>query len=112
MTLGERLKMLREEKGISRRQVSLAIGLEQSTYGKFESEQKAPGRDIVQKLADFYNVTTDYLLGRTEERRTDEISALHITGGLSYEDLPPEAIQELEHYKQYLIQKYGKKKSD
>jgi transcriptional regulator with XRE-family HTH domain len=107
-----RLKALRKERKLTQIQVAEAVGVEQTTYGKYELEQRAPSNEVLQKLADFFNVSTDYLLGRTDVPRSGEISALRIQGDVPYQELPPEAIQQLEEYKQFLIEKYGKKKEN
>ncbi len=66
MTLSERLTELRNQKGLSKRELSLRFGLEQSTYGKYELGQRQPSLDVLQQLADFFEVSTDYLLGLTD----------------------------------------------
>ena len=66
MILNERLAELRKKKDVSRRELSFSLNLEQSTYGKYESGQRQPSLDILQKIADYFNVTTDYLLGKSD----------------------------------------------
>lgn len=59
------LKSLRKSKGYSTMQeFCSATGISFSTYQNYESGKRIPTADILLKLADFYNVTTDYLLGR------------------------------------------------
>lgn len=59
------LKSLRKSKGYSTMQeFCSAIGISFSTYQNYESGKRIPTADILLKLADFYGVTTDYLLGR------------------------------------------------
>lgn len=67
-----------------------------------------PNGGILQKIADYFNVSTDFLLGRTDNPSpTGEIFAL--SSDTDYKDLPPEALEELENMKQYIIAKYKKK---
>ncbi len=61
--LTDRLKTLREQKGLTRKEVSEAVGLESSTYGKYEKGQRQPSYQILLALAEFYNVSVDYLTG-------------------------------------------------
>lgn len=59
------LKSLRKSKGYSTMQeFCSATGISFSTYQNYESGKRMPTADILLKLADFYGVTTDYLLGR------------------------------------------------
>ena len=57
-------KKIREQRGLTRREVAIAVGLtEQTVYNFEEDPEKAITRNIV-KIADYYGVTTDELLGR------------------------------------------------
>ena len=67
-TLGKRLKMLRKEKGLT--QVQLAEFLMQTprAYQYCEAGEHAPELPNLISLADFYNVSLDYLVGRSDVR--------------------------------------------
>lgn len=67
--IGERLKKLRKEKEWSQRKVAELIGISRGNYAHYETNSKIPGKDNLQKLADLFEVSTDFLLGRTDERR-------------------------------------------
>ncbi len=62
--LGERLKELRESKNWTRKYVAEQLNIDQSTYGKYELNKREPDKETLTSLADFFNVSTDYLLGR------------------------------------------------
>ena len=62
-----RIKELREEKGLSQSEVALAIGGTQSNLAKWEKGTVQPSADFLKKLADYFNVSSDYLLERTDE---------------------------------------------
>ncbi len=65
MDIREKLISIRESKGYSKRTVSEMTGIPYTTYIKYESgERKEVSMQALCKLADFYGVTTDYLLGR------------------------------------------------
>lgn len=68
MSLGDRLKKLRKEKDLYQKDVAKDIGLTASAIGFYEQGKRKPDNDTLQKLADYYDVSTDYLLGRTNER--------------------------------------------
>ena len=64
MKRGQILKELRKERGLNQIQLAKFIGVSVQAYQKYEYGTAEPTFDSVCKLADFYNVTADYLLGR------------------------------------------------
>lgn len=62
-----RLKELREERNLSQLNVANAIGTSQTNIGRWEKDKNEPSSGYVVKLADFFEVTTDYLLGREDD---------------------------------------------
>lgn len=62
-----RIKELREENGFSQTTVATAIGGSQSNLAKWEKGQVQPTADAIIKLADFFNVSADFLLGRSDD---------------------------------------------
>jgi transcriptional regulator with XRE-family HTH domain len=65
-TLGKRLKYLREKNNYSQKRVAEAIGLTNVQLSRYESGDRKPDPDTINLLADFFNVSTDFLLGRTD----------------------------------------------
>lgn len=66
----KRLRLLREERGLSIRQLEEELGFPENHYKRLEEPNRAGYRpEIIDKLASFYDVSGDYLLGRTDERR-------------------------------------------
>ena len=65
-----RLKELREERGFTQSEVAKAIGGTQSNLAKWEKETVQPSAEFIIKLSNFFNVSTDYLLGRTDDLGT------------------------------------------
>ena len=70
LTIQERLKDLRVERKLTLEQLSEKTGLSKSALGSYESDDfKDISDHAINKLADFYGVTADYLLARTETKR-------------------------------------------
>ncbi len=69
-----RLITLREERKLSQVEVARALGISRSGFSMYELGEREPDMETVRKLASYFNVTTDYLLGQTSEPRgtTDE----------------------------------------
>jgi transcriptional regulator with XRE-family HTH domain len=69
MSIGKRLKELRKEHKLSRENLSQKLDISYSSMSKYETDERTPPPDILGKIADFFNVSTDYLLCRTNDRR-------------------------------------------
>ncbi|MDY3906512.1 MAG: helix-turn-helix transcriptional regulator [Lawsonibacter sp.] len=65
---GERLKELRLEKKVPQKELATYLGISVRGYQFYESEDNEPNIKMLIALADFYGVTIDYLVGRTDER--------------------------------------------
>lgn len=65
MNLGQRIKELREEKGITQSDFAATLNIARSTLSQYESNQRTPNDEIKLKIAEFFNVSLDYLLCKT-----------------------------------------------
>lgn len=70
-----RLKELRKSKGISQEQAANELEISVRAYQNYEYGQREPNIEMINKLADLYNVTTDYLLGREPKPPDSPIDA-------------------------------------
>ena len=66
MMFGDRLKELRASKNISQKALSNEIGISDTHYQNLEYGKKEPTMSKLVALADFFNVSIDYLVGRTD----------------------------------------------
>ena len=62
-----RLRDLREDQDKTQQQIADVLNMHRSVYRRYESGQRETPAWVVVKLADYYHVSTDYLLGRTDE---------------------------------------------
>ena len=69
--LGERLKALRTENHLRQDQVARLVNVEKSSISMYETGMRQPSYTTLVRLADVFNVTTDYLLGRTNSSPVD-----------------------------------------
>jgi len=75
--IAERLRILRREKNMSKRELVSVLPLNYSTYANYESGFREPNSEVLQLLARHFGVSVDYLLGVSDNRRTaDEIAVL------------------------------------
>lgn len=72
MAFYNRLKELRHSKGLTQVELSKITGLGQSTIAMYESHKREPNFDVLTQLADFFNVSTDYLLGKVSKPTAKE----------------------------------------
>lgn len=71
MTIGERIKLLRTEKGYDQQNLCAYLNIEQSTLSNYENDRRIPKAELIVKLANYFNVSTDYLLGKTDLKNYD-----------------------------------------
>lgn len=79
---GKRLKQLRESHELTQKEFAEQIGITGEnciqTISAWETSRREPSFATLVKIADFFGVTTDYLLGRSQERKTNEILLLRM----------------------------------
>lgn len=76
--IGNRLKQLREELNIKQDELAKKISVSTSTIGMYETNKREPNNEITIKLADFFNVSVDYLLGKSDIRNYSDIKRLNV----------------------------------
>lgn len=91
-----RLKSLREAAGLSQAKLAARLGVKQSTVGGWESGKREPNFETTINIADYFRVSLDYLLGRTDVplyAQDIEIDGRIVhTFGPKKEALPPEEL--------------------
>lgn len=103
MSLGERLKMEREKRKWSQKYVAEKIGITNTVLSNYERDYRDPDTETLRKLAELYDVPTDYLLGRTDKpnpiNNQEEDTPISIAFSHGGEGLTED---ELEHLEQEL----------
>ena len=61
-----RLKQIRKEKGISQLKLAIELNTNQNTISRYETGEREPGINELIRIADYFNVSIDYLLERTD----------------------------------------------
>ena len=69
MKLAERMKELRKERSLSQENIAKELAMSTRTYGRYEAGEREPTASVLIRMADFYAVTIDYLVGRSDKRR-------------------------------------------
>lgn len=109
MKTPEILKQLRNEKGLSQQSLAEMLELSTSAYGFYEQGKNVPPIDVMNKLADIYNVSVDYIIGRTKGKNTEKridnnrkIVSIPVLGKIAA-GIPIEAIEDIEDYEEIVI---------
>lgn len=67
--IGYRISELRKQAGMSQFQLAKVLHIGQSTLAMYEKNKRKPSLEMLSAIADYFNVTTDYLLGRPEKKK-------------------------------------------
>ncbi|EGT2198689.1 TPA: XRE family transcriptional regulator [Clostridioides difficile] len=111
-TFGERFKQLREEKKLTQDELVSKFNkvyftsFNKSTISQYENNKRKPEINVLENWADFFDVSIDYLLGRTLVRNHIDTVAAHKAN--PHKDLPEEAQEQLNDYIEFLMNKYKK----
>ncbi|QCZ50314.1 helix-turn-helix domain-containing protein [Levilactobacillus brevis] len=105
-TFGTRLKYLRNRLNRTQDDVAKAIGTSRAAYSHLENGRNEPDNTMLIKLANYYGVTTDYLLGHKVDLGDVPVAA-HIDGDLA--DLTEEERQEIRDYIEFKKAQYKKR---
>lgn len=89
MVLGQRIRQLRQERHLTQTQFGQVLNLAESTISLYESNHRSPDYHILLQIADFFDVSVDYLLGLTDVRGVIRYQYEEILP--TVQDSPPEA---------------------
>ncbi|AJG97590.1 DNA-binding protein [Clostridium beijerinckii] len=112
MLLKDRLKELRLERDLLQKDIAQILNLTTSAYGYYEQGKRVPDSETIKILSNFYNVSSDYLLGMSDVRNYTEDSNITIAlnSDTDYDELPKEAKEEINNFIEYIKQKYRDKR--
>ena len=78
MSVGRRIALLRENRSLSQSQLAKKLNISTSTLGMYETNKRNPNTEMLKTLANFFNVSTDYLLEITNEKESSKDSTVDI----------------------------------
>lgn len=85
--VGDILANLRRERGLGQKELAALLNLSIGTISNYENGVHSPDLETLCKLADFFDVTSDYLLGRTEYRCPPEILGRYVALEYTAQDI-------------------------
>ncbi len=102
--IGTRLRELRNQRGLLQKEIAAHLGISQQGVARWEKGQTEPDLETVKKLAEYFNCTTDYLLGKSIVRNPiDTIAARH-----DGDEFTEEELEDIEKFKEFVKMKRGK----
>lgn len=97
--LGKRIKNLREEKNLTQKDLAKKLNIANSTLSQYETGQRVPSDEVKIKIAEFFQVTLDYLFGVTDNKEgyeyIDELRVRYKKKGVDISHLSYEEIDDL-----------------
>lgn len=108
----ERLRELRNEKGISQKELAIALFVSQQTVAKWETDRSTPNPDMISQIAQYFDVSSDYLIGNSDSKSAminaptdDDIKFALFDGAKGISD---EAYEEVKRFAAFIKEKYQK----
>ncbi|KGE17604.1 helix-turn-helix domain-containing protein [Paenibacillus wynnii] len=92
-TFGERLREIRTAKNLTQKEFAKLFKLSESAIGMYERDEREPSFKLANEIADRFEVTTDYLFGRTDKTSREETNLSFYGGPEKY---TPDEIDEME----------------
>lgn len=88
----ETLKALRVSSGFTQEEIADKLGMKQRTYSNYETGVREPNALVLMRIADYYNVTVDYILGRSKKEKAPAPAA---TGTGAEDEVDEQKLDEL-----------------
>lgn len=123
--LGGRLKKLRNSKKITQEELGKKVNVTKVSISGYENGNRSPDTDTLQKIADFFDVSTDYLLGRSDNPElndsidqkdksffTSKIATEFPDIDLMFKDMESLTAEQMEEVYEYIKFKMSQKKED
>lgn len=111
--LSKRLKELRMNNGLKQSDLAKLLSISTSRYGQYETGRRSPDYKLLIQIANFYNVSIDYLLGRTNVIKPENIDENDLLAKLNTADSETKAsVEQFLNYLLYEKERKHKEKED
>lgn len=116
--LGKRIKYLREKNNFSQKRLAESLGITNVQLSRYETGDRNPDPDTIKKIADFFEVSTDYLLGRTDNpssKNNEDDSNINVAfydGLKDLDDLDPDERQFILDMVEDTVARFKKRKAE
>lgn len=103
-----RLKELREQNNISQKELGQMLKVAQNSISNWENGIREPDTATLDKLADFFDISVDYLLCRSDKKNPPETIAAHHDG----DEWTEEELEAIEQFKDFILERREKRGED
>ncbi|WP_411678724.1 helix-turn-helix domain-containing protein [Clostridium thailandense] len=112
----ERLKELREAKGLTQSQLSKELNIGRASVSNYELGSRIPDIDILVRMSEYFDVTTDYLSGRSNFKQVmqemyfskdEKVFLSNINSSLDSKSIEEHIIKEINYFKKFLLSLFG-----
>ena len=110
-----RLKLLREEKGLFQKDIATLLNVSIPAVNQYESGKRDMSTETVVKLAEYFGVSTDYLLGKSNIRNSEKVDLDKLQIGLStkdYSNITDEQLKQIEDFAKFVLKDNKKDKKE
>lgn len=108
-TFGKILRELRKSHNLTQTQLSEALGLAFSTISMYERGEREPDFETMEAIADYFNVSMDYLHGKSEQQETpaadSDETLMFALYGADNKDITPGMLEDVRNFAQYIREK-------
>lgn len=114
MSFGNILKKLRQDNKLTQDELAKKIETSRSNIANYENDKNMPSVDILEKISELFNVSTDYLLGKTDKNNTISFEEDEIYIALSKSDrgyISDEVKDKILEFAKFTIEQEKKKKN-
>ncbi len=115
MSFGIILKKLRQDNNLTQDELAKKIDTSRSNIANYENDKNMPSVDILEKLSKLFNVSTDYLLGKSDIRNPEKADLDKLQIGLStkdYANISDEQLKQIEDFAKFVLKDNKKNKND
>ncbi|WP_368200609.1 helix-turn-helix domain-containing protein [Agathobacter rectalis] len=95
------LKLLRTEKEMSQQELADALGISKSSINMYERGERQPNFEVLEAIADFFNVDIDYLLGRTT-KTTKVINPTTIAAHFDGDEYTEDELKRIKEFAEFI----------
>lgn len=111
MSVGIRLKKLREENELKQESLAAKLGINRSTISMYERDQRTPSPDVLKKYADIFDVSLDYILGNSRNvKKGEDYATINVYGSIPA-GIPIEAIEDISDTEDISFKDFDKSKT-
>ncbi|SET00546.1 helix-turn-helix domain-containing protein [Anaerobranca gottschalkii] len=111
----KRLRELRKEKKINQLKLAMDLNMTQASISKYEMGKREPSLEVLEKLSDYFGVSTDYLIGKSNIRKNIDLKSLNedeINLILKYQKLTTKEKENVHNFIDFIVNNKNKNIDD